>query len=222
MRSQRSWRGEPTPAGVATRGGPSTRRRVVGLLILAQVSFFGCLIVAVFMTTAGFQHNHGLSFYGEHWSTAVPYGAGFMLCDYFLLLAANALPRDDARCRRLSLLLNLLTVSLLIVLLTPDTVNSFFNWSHSIAAAVLFIYELSMAWWLARRCYRDALVWALFFLQWVAAILAMLSNFHVVPYLSEGTLVFQLIFSSLLVRTVAGFLREESLDARGRPPSPGR
>ncbi len=183
------------------------RRRVVGFLVLAQVSFFCCLSVAVVMTTAGFQHNHGLSFYGEHWSTAVPYGAGFMACDYFLLLAANALPKDDRRCRRLALLLDLLTVSLLIVLLTPDTVNSFFNWSHSMASAVLFLYELGFAVWLARRCYSDALLWALIALQLIAAVMAMLSNFHVVPYLSEGTLIFQLVFSVVLVRAVSRFLR---------------
>jgi hypothetical protein len=195
------------------------RRRVVGFLVLAQVSFFACLSVAVVMTTAGFQHNHGLSFYGEHWSTAVPYGAGFMLCDYFLLLAANALPKDDRRCRRLALLLNLLTVSLLIVLLTPDTVDSFFNWSHSIASANLFVYELSFAAWLARRCYADGVVWSLIVLQLVAAVLAMLSNFHVVPYLSEGTLIFQLIFSVVLIREVAGFLRV--VPAPGATQGPG-
>jgi hypothetical protein len=182
------------------------RRLAVSYLLLAQLSFFLCLAIAVFMTTAGFTRNHGLSFYGEHWSTAVPYGSGFILCDYFLILAANALPKDVRECRRLSLLLNLLAVSMLIVLLTPDTVNSFFNWSHSIASSILFLYELSFSTWLAVRCFGNAFVWLLIFLLLTAGVLALLSDFHVVLYLSEGILIFQLVFSVLLVYTVSHYL----------------
>lgn len=179
--------------------------------MLAQASFFTFLAAAVAVTTAGFQRNHGLSFYGEHWSTAVPFGAGFFFCDYFLLRAANELPRVDPVCRRLATLINVLTVLLLFILLTPDTLDSFFNWSHIADSSMLFLYELCFGVWLYLRCHRATLTLALLALLFAAGVLAMLSQFHIVFYLSEGILVFQLIFGVLLTYSVARFLTETSL-----------
>lgn len=184
-------------------------------LLLAQVSFFVFLLIAVFMTTGGFKYNRGLSFYGEHWTSALPYGAGFMACDYFLLSAASLLPKAPPESKRLALLINLLAALLIAVLLTPNTVNSFFNWSHTIASSVLFLYELYFSIWFARLCFSDRLVWLLIGLQFLSGVLAMLSNFHVVFYLSEGTLVFQLVFSTLLVYGVAQFLNKPGLSSDG-------
>jgi hypothetical protein len=186
------------------------RKQVVTSLLLAQASFFIFLAVAVTITTAGFEYNHGLSFYGEHWSTAVPFGAGFFFCDYFLLRAANALPKDEYRLRKLSSLINILTVLLLLILLTPDTLNSFFNWSHIADSSILFFYELAFGVWLAARCFRDTFIVVLLFFLFSSGVLAMLSQFHVVVYLSEGILVFQFIFGVLLTYAVSRFLEPHS------------
>lgn len=183
------------------------RRAVVTNLILAEVGFFVFLMVAVIITTAAFQHNHGLSFYGEHWNTAVPYGTGFMVCDYFLLNAAAMLPRDPRELRPLAWGLRVLALLLLAVLLTPDTVNSFFNDSHLIASAVLFVYELSFAGLLAHRTGATVTTIVFLLVESAAAVLAMLSNLHVVYYLSEGILIFQLVFSTHLVYGVDRWLR---------------
>lgn len=180
---------------------------VVTNLILAEAGFFAFLMIAVVITTAAFQHNHGLSFYGEHWNTAVPYGAGFMVCDYFLLNAAALLPRGSRELRPLSWGLRALALLLLAVLLTPDTVNSFFNDSHLVASAVLFLYELCFAGLLAYRTGATVATIVFLFVESAAAVLAMLSNLHVVFYLSEGILIFQLVFSTHLVYAVNRWLR---------------
>ncbi|MGD0055747.1 MAG: hypothetical protein ABSC34_09980 [Acidimicrobiales bacterium] len=184
------------------------KKRVVNNLVLAQCSFFTFLAITIFKTTAGFKQNHGLSFYGEHWSTAVPFGAGFFFCDYFLLRAANALPKDELLYRRLSTLINILTVFLLFILLTPDTLDSFFNWSHIADSSVLFLYELGFGVWLYLRCHRDVLALVLVALLFAAGVLSMLSQFHIVYYLSEGILIFQLIFGVLLTYSVSLLLSE--------------
>lgn len=164
------------------------RKHAVAYLIYAQLCFFFFLTIAIFITTAGFQNNHGLSFYGEHWDTAVPFGAGFIFCDYFLLRAANVLPKSKPPFKTISKLINILTVLLLFILLTPDTLNSFFDWSHIVDSSILFAFELSFAGWLTFVWYRDNVIWLLLSLQFIAAILAMLSQFHVIYYLSEGIL----------------------------------
>ena len=45
-------------------------------LVYAQLSFFSFLVAALLLTDRGFTHNHGLSYYGEHANTIVPYGSG--------------------------------------------------------------------------------------------------------------------------------------------------
>ena len=191
---------------------------VVINVILATLSFFALLLVTVIITTQGFKHNRGLSFYGEHWSTAVPYGSGFILCDYFLLRAANALPRKDKTFRLLYIFINILTLLLLSVLLTPDTLNSFFNWSHIIVSSVLFLFELYFAVWLSLNCYRDWIVLALLALQFLAGIFAMLSQFHYVYYLSESSLFFQFFFGILLAYALAKFVQDPI--KRRKDPAP--
>lgn len=106
--------------------------------------------------------------------------------------------------------MNLLALILLLVLLTPNTVNSFFNWGHNIASSVLFLYELSFSTWLARMCFADRLIWTLIALQLMAGLLSMLSNFHVVFYLSEGTLAFQFVFSIVLIYAVYKFFGQSA------------
>ncbi len=180
---------------------------VLGNIILAQISFFLLLTLTVFITTKGFSNNRGLSFYGEHWSTAVTYGSGFILCDYFLLRAAIALPKDKVVFKRLAILINILTVLLLGVLLTPDTLNTFFNWSHIATSTVLFLFELGFGAWLVTLIYKDWIGIGLLFLQFMAGIFALLSQFHIVYYLSEGSLFFQFFFSVLMVYAVASLLK---------------
>jgi hypothetical protein len=180
---------------------------VLGNIVLAQISFFLLLTLTVFITTKGFKNNRGLSFYGEHWSTAVTYGGGFILCDYFLLRAANALPKNKPVLKKLALLINILTVLLLGVLLTPDTLNSFFNWSHIGASTVLFLFELGFGGWLTILIYKDWISLGLLFLQFMAGVFAMLSQFHIVYYLSESSLFFQFFFGILLSYAVAKLLK---------------
>ncbi len=185
------------------------RSRAVTNLIYAQLSFFFFLTIAILITTAGFSNNHGLSFYGEHLSTVIPFGTGFLVCDIFLLRAANALPKSQPPYKKIALLLKILAVLLLLILLTPDTLNSFFDWSHIIASFILFVFELTFAIWLTIRWYSDRLTWFLLSAQFLAGVLAMLSQFHIVYYLSEGIFFFQLLFGLFLIRSVSRLLERQ-------------
>lgn len=180
-------------------------------LIYAQVSFFGFLLIAILMTPAAFDNNHGLSYYGEHKSTAIPYGLGFLLTGFFLMKAASSLPNKTRPFKKLAVGLEILVILLIGVFLTPDTLNAFFNWAHYIVAASLFIFELGLAFWLTVWWCRDWLAGWLLAVQLAAGIVAMLSQFHVIYYLSEGILFFQLAFGLLLIRTVTLLLGRPGL-----------
>ena len=142
-----------------------------------------------------------------------------MFCDYFLLRVANALPKVQPY-KKISLLINILTVLLLLILLTPDTLNSLFNWSHIADSSILFVFELSFASWLVICLYHDKVLLLLLVAQFFTAVLAMLSQFHVIYYLSEGILFFQLFFGILLTRSISKLLTHAAEVKVSYPPKP--
>jgi hypothetical protein len=181
-----------TSGGIAMTG-------VVRNLVYAQLSFFGFLAVCFLISGEGFESNHGLSYYGEHRGTFVPYGLGFVLCSVFLLRAAAQVP-GTAVGRRLAVALRVLVVLLLLDLLTPDTIDSYFYWAHVIVSALLFLFELGLAAWLVGIGCRSRPVVTLLAVQFGAGLIAMFSQLHVIAFLSVGILLFQVSFALLLVR----------------------
>ncbi len=180
----------------------SDESRAIRSLIYAQVGFFFCLAVAVVINNAGFAHNRGLSFYGEHWDTAVPFGLGFLVCDFFLLHAGRILTRLGT-ARVFDSLLRILAMLLLLILLTPDNLNNIYAWLHIIASTVLFLFELGFAVWLTMRVHHDTFTWFLLGGQLIAGGVAMFSVFQATRYLSEGSLFYQVFFGILLVWTIS-------------------
>ena len=185
----------------------SDESRVIRFLIYAQASFFVCLSAAVVINDAGFSQNRGLSFYGEHWDTAVPFGLGFLLCDYFLLRAGRILTRFS-HTRIFDSLLRILAMLLLMILLTPDNLNNVYAWMHIFASTLLFLFELGFAIWLTLRVYHDLFTWFLLAGQLIAGAVAMFSELQATRYLSEGSLFYQVFFGILLVWTIGKLIEQ--------------
>jgi hypothetical protein len=182
------------------------KTKAVGYLILAQICFFGFLMIAIIMTPAAFSDNHGLSYYGEHKLTAIPYGLGFLLGSFFLMKVTSALPAKIQPFKNLAVAIQVLVLLLIGVFLTPGNLNRFFDWAHNIVAAGLFIFELGLALWLIIWWYKDLAIISLFIIQLIAGLVAMLSQLDVIYYLSEGILIFQLSFGLLFTREIAYLL----------------
>jgi hypothetical protein len=147
-------------------------------LVLAQVSFFGFLLLAALITDEGFTHNHGPSYYGEHVRTAVPFAVGLILCALFTWRAAAFVEG------RLGRALRALAVLFLLDLATPDTVDSAFYWAHVAVSVALFLLELGIAAAIVRARPAPLLV-ALLAAQFAAGLVAMFSQLHAIAYLSE-------------------------------------
>lgn len=183
------------------------RKKVVKSLIYAQLSFFACLFIDVLITTKGFTHDRGLSFYGEHLNTVIPFALGFMLCDVFLLRAATMLPKLGSAFNAFRVPLRVLAVLISLIVLTPDNLNSIFNVMHILSSSTLFLFELALSFWLIVRWCNTRLSWVLFTGQFIAGIIAGLSEIQLSRYLSEATLFYQLIFSSLIIWTMINVLK---------------
>ncbi len=91
-----------------------------GLIILGQVSFFFFLAVSVALHP-GFVFKvdeGGISNYGIHLKTAVPFSLAFLLCSYFSYRAGRLYRAPDVIIRRLRSLLFTYCVLLLVTLLS--------------------------------------------------------------------------------------------------------
>lgn len=185
------------------------RKKVVKSLVYAQLSFLGCLFIDVLITAKGFTNNRGLSFYGAHLRTVIPFALGFMLCDVFLLRAAKMLPKLGPAFRSFRLPLRVLVALLSLIVLTPYSLNSLFYTMHTLSSLTLFIFELALSLWLIVRWCNTKLSWVLFSGQFLAGVVAGLSEIQLTRYLSEATLFYQLIFSSLIIWTMLNVLKPE-------------
>lgn len=177
--------------------------RALRSLIYAQLSFFGFLALATVVTTVGFTDNNGLSFYGVHYPVVIPFALGLVLCNLFLVRAAHQLPRTIPPFDKLQPALWLITLLVTLVLLTPSFVGSFFHTAHVTVSSLLFAFELLLGLWLTLYWNNNKLAWFLLTAQFVAGLVAMLSQLQIVSYLSQGSLLFQLFFGLLLIWSVS-------------------
>lgn len=190
------------------------KRKIVKYLLFAQASFFLCLLISIFITTKGFSDNRGLSYYGEHLDTLIPFALGFCLCDFFLLKVARLLPELNKQLAVFTVPLQVLSILLISIVLTPDNLNSLFNVLHIIASSALFLFELLFSIWLIIRWHKSATSWLLLIAQFTAGIIAAMSEFQVTHFLSESSLFYQLFFSSLLIWVMFNITNSISHEAK--------
>ncbi|MHB1864921.1 MAG: hypothetical protein ACYCPS_02010 [Candidatus Saccharimonadales bacterium] len=166
------------------------------------------MLVSIAITTQGFSDNRGLSFYGEHLNTVIPFALGFCLCDFFLLKVAKLLPEVADNLSVLTMPLKILSILLISIVLTPDNLNGLFSILHTVASTALFLFELILSVWLTLKWYRSVFSWLLLCAQFLAGIVAGLSEFQISHYLSESSLFYQLFFSTLLIWSITVISRQ--------------
>lgn len=171
-------------------------------LLLAQLGFFLALAVCAVIAPQGLGDNHGWSYYEGRGDTVVPYLLGILGGLLLILYAARQAERSAAP-GGLPLGLRLLALFLFLDLATPDTVSDLFNAAHIVASALLFFYQLLFALWIVGVMWRTRLGLALVSLQIAGGLVAMFSEFQLIPLLGPGILVFQVSFGVLLVASTA-------------------
>ena len=147
------------------------------------------------ITGGGLSHNHGFSFYGGRWATIVPWAVGFIAASVLILQAASAAAATDAAlagCLRVNVVL------LLLVAVTPDTVDQVFYVAHVTASVLLFLFQAGVGLWLVLRTQARGVL-QLYVVQIAGGIVAGLSQAQWIGLLSPGILAFQVAFGALLV-----------------------
>ncbi len=159
--------------------------------------FFALLVVCITIAPQGWTADDGISFYGGHLQTIVPYILAFGVCAFFLLKAADVL-QNVPNMRWVAWLFRVFCLLFLVLVITPYT-NDHLGAIHDGAGATLFILELIIAVWLVATSF-----------DWPAAglltaqILGGVAALYYLPtkegYLIQGQMIFQIAFWLLIAR----------------------
>jgi len=202
--------------------GMMRRHAAVRYVWLSQLSLWACLTVCtILMPHFLFERNEGgVSNYGVHALTVVPYSLAFGLGGTFLLMAAYHLPtlREIPR-HRLQFVLAMLGCLLLLVLLTtyPYKVNKFYNQLHIYTSTALFVVELLTAIWMALRLAPDRIKLSLFTMQVFGSALSLLTLVGVLHVLFISQFIVGVSFGALLVRTMSQVMNGVSEHSGAKP-----
>lgn len=177
-------------------------------LIFGELGFLALIAVCIVIRPWGLSANQGISYYGNHADTLIPYVLALSTSSYFTFKAAGALPSNHKWFRSLRLPLNLFAAGFIGIVATPYSLNTYFSWAHEIIGALLFgaqlILTLSLT---AEEGYPPSMV-ALLIIQILGVVIGGLSLQFQHGYLLQGQLVFQLAFGLILIRYIYdGFKR---------------
>ncbi|MFI6597509.1 hypothetical protein ACIBHX_14740 [Nonomuraea sp. NPDC050536] len=192
------------------------RDDVVGDLIKGQVCLLGGLLVCMVVLPSCVTGNCGMSDFGVHWRTIVPYAIGLVGAGLFtrrgLRAAAPVLPAP----RLVRLAGDSFALLLVGVLLTPYTLGEGVHWVHRTFGAALFLFQLILAIRLVVWDAGEFLAVVLVSLQFLSGVVSGLYVLSDSGHLVLSQAVFQAAFGLVMIRTV------RRLWIRDKPPSPSR
>jgi hypothetical protein len=176
---------------------------------------FGSLLICALLDPQVVVKNEGISYFGNHWITLLPFAIGMGIASYFVYRAAYLLPLRNARQHLIKEALTTISILLVGVVVTPFSINTFLNACHTLISGALFILELLLAGWLVLQTPRSWLHYGLLLVQSAGALLAMLSLAEVVHFMLTGQLLTQIAFIWLFVRTMELYIGQGYESARG-------
>lgn len=142
---------------------------------------------------------HGITHYGNHRRTIVPYGFGLLSSAFFMVLGVGTIPVDDPKFvyyRRLLLAIAALLVGLF---LTPPVVGRSVGFVHTVIGVALFICQIAMGFDLWTKASRNRIITACFLVQLVGSLVTILSLWRVLPFMFGSQLLAQLGFGLVLI-----------------------
>lgn len=177
---------------------------VVGrYIIYSQICLYIGLFICVLLKPAGLTVNGGISYYGVFRLTIVPYCFGLLGAAYFCLKTAMKFDRPEIMVVKYAM--SSISILLVGVVLTPDTLSIFIANLHEICGATLFIIQLLLSSWIIARTHYEYRVILLSFLELMAGFICFLYLAPKNGYLLEFQVIFQVCFGLLAVYSLPRF-----------------
>jgi hypothetical protein len=180
------------------------RSPLVRSVVASQVALFAFLAVCIAIEPAYlFRRNEGgLSNFGVHAATVVPYTLAFLLCAIFLGRAASLVTVVDPTTRAFRTMLLVLACLLVAVLGStyPYKTSQLLHGVHIAVGVVTVCFESAASIWIALAVAKDRWSLAALCAQLVGLLLAALTFFGQLHVLFAAQLLTSLAFGVLLVR----------------------
>ena len=179
--------------------------KVANYLILSQLSLLTFLAICTGLLP-GFlfsRNEGGMSNYGVHAKTVVPYTLAFLLCTICIGQAARILPRTTRFLRSFRHGLYAAACLFFLVLITtyPYQTNTLFGDLHLAVTVIIFWFQTALAVWMALIVLKDKLSLIIFALELAGFAMAFLTFLTVIHLLFVAQLITGATFGILLVRT---------------------
>jgi hypothetical protein len=179
--------------------------KVSRYLLYSQLSLYmGLLVCLVLLPKYLLEHDEGgISNYGVHALTVVPYTLAFGLCGLFILKAAASMQPGARSSATLKRALYLLGTLFLFALVTTYfyKLNHIFDDLHILSGILLFVTEMTLGVWFALAISRNTGNSLLLAAQIIGFLLSFLTFIGALHILFIAQLLTSISFSSLLVRT---------------------
>lgn len=175
-------------------------RRATLFVVLGHACFVATMLGCYTIEPSERAVKLGLSYYGNHLATIVPYATGFALCIALTVVGLSRMRTSDDAVRRFRRSVGLVTALMLPVPLTPYSIDAIFDWLHLGAVAALFAAGYLLGVWLVLRGRGDLLAHALFGVQTAAAFAIVAAQLGQNDYMIPSELSFQLAVVGLVVR----------------------
>jgi hypothetical protein len=159
-----------------------------------------CLCFAILPRYAHSQS--GVSNYGAHLETVVPYSLAFIIASVGALAAARAMPKQNTTHQLFARALSLLGVLYIAVLLStyPYQLTGPFRNLHIATGMLLYGLIIVLATWCTFFIRKDILAGILFGMLLVGVGLTLISFFKIINYLLLGQMLTGLSFSLIIIR----------------------
>ncbi|MEU7936977.1 hypothetical protein [Microbispora bryophytorum] len=175
---------------------------LAGGVAKGQAFLFGGLGVCLTLRPEGLGANHGMSYYGAHWQTALPYAAGLAGAALFTHRALRDAAARTPSPAHLRWMADSFVALLAGIILTPYTLGGMVDWAHRGLGAALFALQLLLAGRLVAWAHGDAAGVVFLLLQLGGGVLAAVYVLQAEGLLIHGEATFQLGFALVLARTL--------------------
>ena len=172
--------------------------------IYAQISIIVFLLLSSFILPQIPLEGKGISAFGIHFKTLIPYSIGYLLYAYFISRSVKFFSKKNHMLYIIYYTFNIIAILFIFLIFTPYAINTSFDWIHTTVSTALFTIELLFViyiFYLTKSNITNLFLILFQIMMGVVCIFSLL-NSSGLNLLFEGEVLFQLSFVLLTYRLV--------------------
>lgn len=182
---------------------PSSHLPARRLALAAESVLFATIWICTVVLHSDKVNTYGISYFGVKMTTLPIIATGFVLGGALLVSSSNRLQNLTQPWRLIKITLRCVGIGIVLLLLTPYTVDTFFNWTHMTIGAAIFATQMYAGSVIVFKYQKDNVTIIALLIEFIGGILAMFSlPDNMLNLMLEGEIIFQIGFMVILNRTL--------------------